>query len=206
MNTVPSLPAQASAWLHAVSAQLSEVDPVQRDEIVDGLRSHIQESIDAGADVDSVLAQLGDPATVADEAVRDDPSQAPHYLNAKRVLQIVAAALALIATVALCVLPSYVSVTTDSRGHEKIETQPLLAVMGPAYLLVLLIPVAITVVPLFLHGRAWKISSIVAAVLLGGFAILGAVSIGRYYLPAGIIEIIAACLPLRSRRHERRIV
>lgn len=204
MNTVPSLPTQASAWLHAVSVHLSGVDPAQRDEIVDGLRSHIQESIDAGVDVDSVLSRLGDPAAVADEAVRDDPFQAPRYLNAKRVLQIVAAALALIATVALCVLPSYVSVTTDSQGHEKIETQPLLAVMGSAYLLVLLIPVAIAVVPLFLHGRAWKISSIVAAVLLGGFAILGAVSIGRYYLPAGIIEIIAACLPLRPRHRERR--
>ena len=204
MNTIPSLPAQASEWLRAVSARLSDVDPTQRDELVDGLRSHIQESIGTGIGVDTVLAQLGDPAAVADEALRDDPSHAPRYLNAKRVLQIVALALALIATVVLCVLPSYVSVTTDSYGRETIETQPLLVVMGPAYLLVLLIPVAIAAVPLFLHGRAWKVTSIGAAVLLGGFAILGVVSIGRYYLPAGIIEVFASCLPLRPRHMRRR--
>jgi hypothetical protein len=115
------------------------------------------------------------------------------------VLQLIGLAFAIAATTALCVLPSFESVTTDSSGHERVETLSILEVQGVAFLVVLLVPVIIAVIPLVLNGRAWHMGSIVVAILLGGLALVGALSIGRYYLPAVIIEIVAACLPIRRR-------
>ncbi|UUT35940.1 hypothetical protein [Microbacterium elymi] len=118
-------------------------------------------------------------------------------MNAARVLQIIGFALTLAAGVALCFLPAFQSVTSDSDGHQATRTQTLLQMQGSAYLLVLVIPVLIAAVPLLLRGRAWRVSSIVAAVLLGVFALVGALSIGVFYLPAAIVEVVAACLPVR---------
>lgn len=199
MNATPRLPNEATRWLKAVDARIATVDPAQRREIVDGFRSHIQESIDSGDDIDGVLASLGDPNDVADAALQDQPSTPTRYLTVKRVLQIIALALAAAAVVALCALPGYVSVTTDSRGHESIQTQGVLAVMGLPYLAVLMIPVVLAAIPLLLRGRAWQPASITVAILIAAFGILGALSIGFYYLPAVIVSIVAAIVPARPR-------
>lgn len=197
------LPGKADKWLHTVQARLADLDPGQREELVDGFRSHIQESIDAGGDVDAVLAELGSPGAVAADALKAETPGGPRYLNAKRVLQIVGVVLTVAAAAVMSVLPSFESVTTDSSGHEKIETQTLLEVQGIAFLIVLLIPVLVAAVPLFLRGRAWQVTSIVVAAALALFVILGALSIGRFYLPAAIIEIVAIFVPVRRHNQER---
>jgi Protein of unknown function (DUF1700) len=200
MSSTPHLPMQASSWLRAVEAGLSRIDSTERDELVDGLRSHIQESIDAGDPVDDVLHRLGDPSGVADEMLQQATASPVRYLTTKRFLQLIGVVLAAAASIALCVLPSFVSVTTDSSGNEKIEAQNLLQAQGLGFLIVLLIPVLIAAVPLLLHGRAWRISSVIAAVLITGFAVLGALSIGRFYIPAAIVQVVAACLPSTTRK------
>ncbi|MEQ6897056.1 hypothetical protein [Microbacterium sp. KR10-403] len=121
-------------------------------------------------------------------------------VNAKRALQIVGAVLAAAASIVSGILPSFESVTTDSSGHETITTQSLLQVQGPAFLVVLLIPVVVTLIPLFLRGRAWIVASVIVAALLVAFAIAGALSIGGFYLPAAVIETVATFFPVRGNR------
>ena len=56
-------------------------------------------------------------------------------------------------------------------------------VNGPVFLLVIAIPIAIAILPLLVRGPAWPVVSVLAAVLLGLFAVLGSFTIGFYLHP-----------------------
>lgn len=123
-----------------------------------------------------------------------------------RILTAVSLALALAVSALLLVIPSYSSATESvvapgsgsarqsvTEGHAT-----LLDVNGPRILLPLGFPVLVALVPLLLPLRTLRI---VAAVLLGGFCALGALSIGWFYLPSALTMVIAAAWPTpRSNR------
>ncbi len=61
------------------------------------------------------------------------------------------------------------------------------------------IPVVVAGIPLALAGtRAWRPAAIAAACLLMAFAILGAASVGIFYLPSAVAMIVAASRRTRS--------
>lgn len=107
-----------------------------------------------------------------------------------RVLTVMSLVLALAVSTVLLVTPSYSSISTESvvdpasgsvrrsvtEGH-----RTLLDVNGPRVLLPLGFPVLVALVPLLFPLRALRVG---AAVLLGGFCILGALSVGWLYLPS----------------------
>jgi hypothetical protein len=66
----------------------------------------------------------------------------------------------------------------------------LLEVNGPGAILAVMFPVLIAFLPLLIRGQAVRV---VAAFLIGGFSLI-AMSIGLFYLPAGIVMALAACL------------
>jgi len=121
-----------------------------------------------------------------------------------RVLQGVAFALAIAATLVVFFLPLYTSVSSvEGSGipgtPEVTEQLTLLAVNGPGIFVPLLIPVFLTGLPLLVRGKPWKGLSIAATVLLGAFAVLGSASIGWFYLPA----LLASTGALLVRPKER---
>lgn len=120
----------------------------------------------------------------------------PYVLGPKRVLQFIALAFAIAAVCFLLALPGYVQMTVDSSGNESMTTPTLIDIHGIIYMAVLAIPVGLAIVPLFLKGRAWRIGSIVCSVLLAIFALLGSLSIGVYFVPAAVVAVIAALMPI----------
>ena len=61
------------------------------------------------------------------------------------------------------------------------------------------IPVLVAGLPLaVVRTRAWRPAAIAAACLLMAFAILGAASVGIFYLPSGVAMIVAASHRTRS--------
>ena len=211
MNASTGLPHDAEAWLTELHDRLHALDPALRQEIVDGFRAHIidsstSDSVEAMRDV---LTALGTPAETAarvlDEqrdATGNDPTR--YRWGAKRITQIVAAALTVAATLALLILPSYTSVSEDSTGEETIETLPLLSVVGVWYLVVLVLPLVFTVAPLIPKHRWWQTVSVISTILLVLFTAIGSLSIGYYYIPAAIAAIVAAFLPSSGRRTRSR--
>ena len=75
----------------------------------------------------------------------------------------------------------------------------MLQVVGAWFLLVLAIPALLGLLPILATGKLWQPLSIVSAVLLGIFSIIGSLSIGWYFLPATLVAIVAACIPTRRR-------
>ena len=72
----------------------------------------------------------------------------------------------------------------------------LLQEEGPSVVFIIAIPVVVAVAPLALRRTRWrKNASIAAGVLLLAFSILGAASIGLFYLPSGIASLLASNAP-----------
>ena len=124
--------------------------------------------------------------------------QRPGYWNAKRVAQLIAFALATVAGAAVLLVPSYTTATSDADGNETIGSSTVWEVNGPISLLIIAIPIAITLMPLLVRGPSWPAVSVIAAVLIGLFAVIGSFTIGIYFIPAVAAELVAVFLPSRQ--------
>jgi hypothetical protein len=127
----------------------------------------------------------------------DQRSERRGYWNAKRVAQLIAFVLATVAGIAVLFVPSYTIATSDSEGNETIGSSTAWEVNGPISLLIIAIPIAITILPLLVRGPTWPVVSVIAAALVGLFAVVGALTIGFYFIPAVAVELIAVFLPPR---------
>ena len=137
-----------------------------------------------------------DMATQTEYSTKID--RAERVPRVKRLLQWIALVLGVAASALLAFLPVYSGVTSDSNGISIETSATLVQVNGPSVLILLAIPITISLVPLFTRGRAWQPLSIAAAILLGIVVFLGILSIGIFFMPAMIVEVIAACLPTRA--------
>ena len=99
--------------------------------------------------------------------------------------------------IAVLFVPSYTTAISDSDGNETIRSSTVWEVNGPTFLLVMAIPIAITILPLLVRGPSWPAVSVIAAVLIGLFAVIGSLSIGFYFIPAVAAELVAVFLPSR---------
>jgi hypothetical protein len=116
----------------------------------------------------------------------------------KRLLQWLTLVLTVAASMLLAFLPVYSGATSDSNGTSTETSATLVQVNGPSVMVLLAIPIAISLLPLFARGRAWQPLSITAAILLGFAAFLGILSIGIFFVPAMIVEVAAAFLPTHA--------
>ncbi|MFJ6416222.1 hypothetical protein [Paeniglutamicibacter sp. NPDC091659] len=112
----------------------------------------------------------------------------------KVVVQAVAFTLAITATLILLLIPGYTEVTQSSDGPEQVKNSTLLESMGPWIFVPLLIPVVLTGLPLVFMGRPQGYASVAAVIALAIFTVLGALSIGWFYLPATGVAFIALFL------------
>ena len=96
-------------------------------------------------------------------------------------------ALTLSAAIFLLVWPVYSGFNGSRPTHST-----LLQVNGPYILIPVMFP-SLTALIAFLLREQW--ARIVAAILIGGFAVIGGFTIGLFYLPAAILMLLASCIP-----------
>jgi hypothetical protein len=101
--------------------------------------------------------------------------------------------LAVLASGLSLTLPVYHAQTSLQHSGEastvELRHETLSGVNGPAVRFLLAIPVIVSGVPILLRFRAVRI---VSAVLLVGWVVIGAASVGLFYLPSAITMILAA--------------
>ena len=100
--------------------------------------------------------------------------------------------LAVLASVLSFTLPLYRGQAGLQRSGEPITVQvwhATLSSVGPSIYYILAIPVIIAGVPILLRYRTARI---ISAVLLTGYLVIGAASIGVFYLPSAIMMLLAA--------------
>lgn len=121
------------------------------------------------------------------------------YLVPKRVLQFVAAGLAVAAAAAVIALPLYSRASSTSAGDQQVTSSTVLSVVGPTVLLTVLVPVLGAALPLVARGRAWQSLSVVSATVLAVFVVLGLLSVGWFFIPALIVSVIAVFQPVTPK-------
>lgn len=225
--TGDELPAAARLWLVAAEWELRHADARERDETLEGLRSHIAEALDRGERVEDILAGLGSPADVADGVDRktgDLPGPqvagepvpartrrrrvgADGSTGAGRVVHLIGFGLALLGAGWFSLLPGYVESTIDPATGQISgpTTHLLLFTMDPRAAGALAAAVLLTVVPLLVRRRPVR----PVAVWIGALMVLLAVAttgwnVGWFLLPAAAATVVAAVLPNGSRKRRRR--
>ena len=89
-------------------------------------------------------------------------------------------------------LPLGVRSSAESSGVERTTRVSLLSNEGPSVLIVVAIPVLLVALPLMLRGAAARYRSrVVIVVLLGVLVMLGAMSIGLFFVPTLIAMIVS---------------
>lgn len=117
----------------------------------------------------------------------------------KNLRQTVAVSLAIVTSLALLLIPTYARAKLTTGGIEQTRYLTLLEVVGPFVFVPLLIPVALTALPLLLRGRERIYVSVVTTVALTVFIFIGSASIGYFYVPALIAAVAAVVASTSSR-------
>ncbi len=85
---------------------------------------------------------------------------------------------------------------TDTAPRQTTTRSTGIDVHGPDVLVALSLPILLTCIPLFAAKRFARSMTITGAVLLVAFCVLGAMSVGLYYLPsaAGLVYLAVASI------------
>lgn len=130
-------------------------------------------------------------------ATRAGERERGRYLTGKRVAQIVAFFLAIAAAIAVVVLPGWIEVSQSDDGQQTITASTLLDAVGPQILLWLVIPVTLTGIALLVRSARVQLVLIVTTILLGVFCVVASASIGWFFLPAFVAQVVSLFLPPR---------
>lgn len=109
----------------------------------------------------------------------------------KNVRQALAFSVAIAASSILLLVPIYTEAKLTAGGPTQVSQSTLLETVGPTIFVLLLIPVALTGLPLLLRGRGQKQVSVVTVVALAVFVVIGSATIGWFYVPAFAAAIAA---------------
>lgn len=118
--------------------------------------------------------------------------------DAKSVRQIIAFSLTIAAAIALLLVPIYNTVKLTNDGPDEVAASTLLEIVGPYIFVPLLIPVALTGLPLLLRGPAQNYASVATAVALAIFALIASATIGWFYVPALAAALASILAPSRK--------
>ena len=102
----------------------------------------------------------------------------------KAVRQAIAFALTIAVGLVVLLVPLYSGAAVTNDGPVQVTASTLLETVGPSIVLPLLIPAALTGLPLLVRGRAGRFASIGTTVALGVFIAVASASIGWFYVPA----------------------
>lgn len=124
------------------------------------------------------------------------------HLDSKNVRQVLALSLAIVASLVLFLVPMYTQIKLTSGGQDQASHPTLVETVGPSIFVPLLIPVALTALPLLIRGRTRTPVSVATTVALVVFVVIGSASIGWFYVPA-MAAAVAAVVTSMGSHHAR---
>ncbi|MBK7822524.1 MAG: hypothetical protein IPJ61_16045 [Tessaracoccus sp.] len=202
-------------YLAEVGWRLRHLPRAQREDILAGLREHVADLESRGATPEEIVARLGSPESVAEAAAGEfpplpgeQPAVSSRFFDGKRWVQLVAAVLALRVLWVVLFLPAYegTSTSTDSDGNvvETMTHATIAEVNGLLFALVLgAMPIALTLIPFFVRGKARQTVTVVCTLLLAGIAVLTGFTVGPFFvLP--LVALVCACVVPPSGFDPRR--
>jgi hypothetical protein len=118
------------------------------------------------------------------------------------IRQAIAVSLTIAVALMALLVPLYVNVRLTNDGPEQVTTSTLFETVGPSGFVPLLIPVALTGLPLLLTGRAQRYASVATTVALAIFSVIASATIGWFYVPA--LAAAIASVMARPETHTKQ--
>lgn len=103
--------------------------------------------------------------------------------------------LALAACVTVLFMPMGEGISTDSQGQTSSFAVTLWSSDNPQAVGMIVAATAITLIPLLARGRARRPVTASVAVLLALFVMAGMFSVGLFFVPAAVLQVVAALIP-----------
>ena len=119
-------------------------------------------------------------------------------IGAKRVVQLVAVALAAGAGTLMLFAPSYQIERSDSAGNSSRGTATILEMVGPWALVLALIPMVVALAPLVVPAPARQWVTIAATLLFAGWIIVSMWTIGGLYVPVFLCLLVSVFIRPRN--------
>jgi hypothetical protein len=116
------------------------------------------------------------------------------HWDPKRVRQIIAVSLAAAASLVLLLVPLYSTVSLSNGAPDRVTASTLFDVVGPYIFVPLLVPVALTGLPLLVRRTAHALP-VVTTIALGIFTVISSATIGWFYVPALAAAVAAVAAP-----------
>lgn len=123
--------------------------------------------------------------------------------DAKSVGQIIAFSFTIAADIVLLLVPVYSTVKLTNDGPGEVAASTLFEIVGPYIFVPLLIPVALTGLPLLLRGPAQNYASVATTVALAIFTLIASATIGWFYVPALAAALASIVAPTRRPRNTK---
>lgn len=114
------------------------------------------------------------------------------------ILQIIALALALVASAFALFAPTLATSSTTGTGDDGTSYASLFESFGPGVILSVVVPLILTVLPLLTRGRTGWFVSLVSMALLTVFVVVASATIGWFYVPALVAGIVALTIQRRE--------
>ncbi len=188
-------------YVRQVSRHLRKLPPSYRREIIAGLRYHISEKLTAGDDCESIISSLGSPGevvTAAFESFSDENTEA-QFSNRSRVYrnaQVGSFFLSLAGWLTVTLSPLWVRQSERMGEAPSLQSSTMLS-DSPKTAALMALPPLIALIATVLKSRR---SSLVSALVLTVYVLLGALSVGVYFVPALLAAITAtAAFPSKER-------
>ncbi|WP_054684018.1 DUF1700 domain-containing protein [Microbacterium sp. No. 7] len=185
-------------YLHTLERALSDLPARTRGAIVDDVRAHISDALDAGRTSADVLTALGAPDEVARAARAElQPVVAPggsHPTAPERALRLLMIA-ALVVAVATAVyvsflLPAFVTVTDTSPS-----VGTVFGSYGAGAALLTLVPAVATALVLWAPRRLRRPFLVVLAIVMTVVSLISGFTIGGFFLPHTLLLWAAVIVP-----------
>lgn len=201
-------------YLRRLEVALEGIPADARESILADVRAHLADAADAGRDTASVIDALGSPedfARSAREELRIDggTDAVRSDVWAGRLLHWISLALAVVTAVFVTfLLPMFTAGDQGSVVGEDgvFVASRLFSELGPGVGLSTLVPVALTLLPLVVRGRAGGIVGWVVAAFVTVAAIAPGLTLGGFYVPLALLLWSAMLVPLWIRRGRSRTV
>lgn len=161
-------------YLRDVGKRLRTLTPEQRAAVLDDVRAHFADAADAGRSPEQAAASLGDPAQFTERVRTELGHDAGRTDRMWRALQ-------WLATGAAVFTAMFVSFLWPDEALPGLDSQ--VEQHGFGIVLLNLVPALVAALPLFVPGRARKITAVAAAVVLTVLGVTGNATL-FYCLPA----------------------
>ena len=194
----PTREGELERYLAEINRRLTRLPRAQRQEVIDGLREHIDELSAAGVHPSETIARLGTAEAVADAAAMELPA-IRRFLDAKRWVQFASVLLSFAGSWSVLFATVHEEYSESLDGVSTITFFRVGDLLGwPTALVLAAAPLVLTIAPTVFDGKIRQTTLVLCTAMLAVTTFVSGLTVGSFLIAALLVAICACILPPRG--------